>query len=139
MKCKGQTKITPVEHSVALSTSDCTLRNGQNGTLDHFFTSKSTDPWTGHVTVKEVLEGQGIFFHGEKVDTFPVNPVIATDYVLGIILKKATQPPVQRPVEFRASERDVLGDGAGVEVTVVWILGTRQERGAFSVPFKVGR
>jgi hypothetical protein len=113
------------------------LRNGQNETLDHSFTSKTTDPWAGQITVKEIQDSQGIFFNGEKSDTFQVNPAVATDYLLGIFLKKAPQPPVKRTVEFRASDRTVQGSGAGVEVTAVWTLGSRSERGSFSVPFMV--
>ncbi len=138
MRCEGETKMTPVEHRVALRGTDCTLRDGQSGTLDHWFTSKSTDPWIGEVTVTETRAGQGIFFHGEKTDTFTVNPIIATDYVFGIILRKSTQPPIPRSVDFRAGERHSFGDGACVEVAALWTLCTRQERGSFSVPFKVG-
>lgn len=138
MGCKGGTKATPVEHSVTLSASDCVLRDGQNETLDHSFTSKTTDPWAGQITVKEMQDSQGIFFDGEKSDTFQVNPAVATDYLLGIFLKKATQQPVKRSVEFRESDRKVQGSGAGVEVTAVWTLGSRSERGSFGVPFMVG-
>jgi hypothetical protein len=141
MGCKGGTKTTPVDHSAILSANDCTLRDGQNETLDHSFRSKTTDPWAAQVTVKEIQDSQGnsqgIFFRGQKSDAFQVNPVSATDYILGIFLRGATQPPVRRPVEFRASDRSVLGNGAGVEVTVVWTLGERSVRGSFSVPFKV--
>jgi hypothetical protein len=138
MKCKGGTKATPVEHSVTLSASGCVLRDGQNETLDHSFTSKTTDPWAGQITVKEMQDSQGIFFNDEKSDTFQVNPSVATDYLLRIFLKKTTQQPVKRSVEFRASDRTVLGDGAAVEVTAVWTLGSRSELGSFSVPFMVG-
>jgi hypothetical protein len=138
MGCKGGTKATPVEHSVTLSADDCVLRDGQSETLDHSFTSKTTDPWIGQITVKGMPDRQGIFFNGEKSDTFQVNPAVATDYLLRIFLKKTTQQPVQRPVEFRISDRRVLGNGAAVEVTTVWTLGNRSERGSFSVPFIVG-
>jgi hypothetical protein len=138
MRCKGKTKTTPVEHSVILSASSCMLRDGQNETLDHTFTSKTTDPWAGQVTVKEMQDSQGIFFNGEKIDTFDVNPAVATDYLLGMFLRKASQQPVKRPVEFRASDRTVLGNGAAVEVAAVWTLGIRRELGSFSVPFMVG-
>lgn len=138
MRCKGGTKATPVEHSVTLSASDCVLRDGQNETLDHSFTSKTPDPWAGQITVKEMQDSHGIFFDGEKSDTFQVNPAVATDYLLRIFLKKATQQPVKRSVEFRESDQKVQGSGANVEVTAVWTLGSRSERGSFGVPFMVG-
>src|SRR6266704_3531998 len=130
MGCKGGTKATRVEHNVTLSASGCVLHAGQNETLDHSFTSKTTDPWAVQITVKEMQDGHGIFFNGEKSDTFKVNPPVATDDLLGIFLKKTTQPRVKRSVEFRASDRTVLGSGAGVEVTAVWTLGSRSERGS---------
>jgi hypothetical protein len=114
------------------------LRDGRNETLDHSFTSKTTDLWTGQVTVKEISNGHGIFFNGVKGDTFPVAPAPATDYLLGIFLRKEPQLPVKRAVEFRASDRIVEGSGATVEVTAVWALGFRKEHGSFSVPFMVG-
>jgi hypothetical protein len=137
MGCRGGTKTSPVEHSANLNAHDCTLRDGHPATLDHVFTSKSTDFWIGDVTVHETQDGEGVFFSGEKVDTFSVSPRIATDYLLRTFLRKATQPPVERPIEYRASDRTLQGDGAGVEVDTVWRLGTRRERGVFSVPFKV--
>lgn len=147
MKCKGGTKTTRVEHSAILSASDCMLHDGQNETLDHSFTNKTTDFWTGQVKVKEIPvrpvneipASQGIFFNSERSDTFPVYPIPATDYILGAILRSAKNSLlVERPVEFRASDRTALGNGAAVEVVADWALGSRSERGSFRVSFMVG-
>lgn len=139
MGCTGGTKTTPVEHSVILSATNCMLRDGQDETLDHSFTCKTTDFWTGKVDVKEIPASQGVSFNGNKNDTFPVNPVPATDYLLGIYLRKAKNPAtVKRPVKFRMSDRTALGNGAAVEVTTFWTLGKRHESGSFSLSFMVG-
>lgn len=138
MGCKGGTKTTPVEHSVILSATNCMLQDGQKETLDHSFTCKTTDLWTGNVDVKEIPASQGISFNGSGIDTFPINPAPATDYLLGIFLKKAKNPLVKRPVEFQMSGRTASGNGAAVEVTAVWTLGNRRESGSFSVSFMVG-